>query len=97
MGNPGLPPEGSEDCEKLSASTVGQRYLLEHLAEGRPTEELIGGLCQELETLRRSEEVQKLALDRTRQEVIEKELREREVAEDQIRKGEARYRAVDRD
>ncbi|MBL0313685.1 MAG: PAS domain-containing protein [Holophagaceae bacterium] len=36
----------------LSDSVVGQRYLAEHLTQGRTVEDLIGALCRQVETYR---------------------------------------------
>lgn len=79
MGNPGIAPEDPEDSEKLSALIVGERYLSEHLAEGRVVEELIGDLCQQIEILRRNVEAPDLTLDGAHREAIEEVLRDRDL------------------
>jgi PAS domain S-box-containing protein len=78
MGIPGITPEDSGNSERLSALVVGQRYLADYSAKWHTTEELIGDLCQQVETLQQSKETLRSAIDSTRWKLIEKELRERD-------------------
>ncbi len=83
MGTPAHAPEESGESSKLSDQALGQRYFSQHVAEGRTAEELIGGLCRQVEALRRTEAALKLLGESAKTNVIEDVLRDIQLREAQ--------------